>query len=313
MFLKIFSSKKQFFFFVLFFLLYSGFLTFFIFQMSEKQSNPNDTILLMDRKEAKIVFHNLSQDDVKKAENLTREQIRLITSKPQFFPSLEIAQKYEDILSKKATDKNIPEEIAFGMALLENGGSEKEVSSAGAAGILQLTKNTARVLGLTVNDEIDERIAPEKNIEAGLSYLKQNLQLFSDIGLAIWAYHAGPQNVSVALKTYLKSIGEEDAFDFSEAEKLGTLDRAKNVWRAYVVKDGLDIHKLLQNPNVKLFFLPTLSDETELYPYKITASAILYDTAKIYSSKDEFKSQVEKFRQGRILLSDLLNPKVSGF
>lgn len=267
----------------------------------------------MDMKEAKAIFHNLSQDELKKAENLTREQIRLITSKPQFFPSLDIAQKYEHILEKKAKEKNIPREIAQGLALLENGGSEKEVSSAGAAGILQLTQNTARVLGLTVNDQIDERIDPEKNIEAGLSYLKQNLQLFSDIGLATWAYHAGPQNVSVALKTYLKSVGEDEAFDFLEAERLEKLDRTKYVWRSYVTKDGLDIHKLLQNPSVKLFFLPTLSDETELYPYKITASAILYDTAKIYPSKDEFKSQVEKFRQGRILLSDLLNPKVTGF
>lgn len=256
-----------------------------------------------------MIFHNLSQDEVKKAENLTREQIRLITSKAQFFPSLDIAQKYEDIIAKKAKEKNIPQEIVLGLALLENGGSEKEVSSAGAAGILQLTKNTAKVLGLTVNDEVDERLDPEKNIEGGLSYLRQNLQLFSDLGLAVWAYHAGPQNVSVALKTYLKSVGEDEAFDFAEADRSGLLDRAKYIWRAYVTKDGLDTHKLLQNPNVKLFVLPTLYDETELYPYKVLASSILFDASKKYPSREEFKSQVERFRQGRILLSDLLNPK----
>ncbi|OGD86767.1 hypothetical protein A2Z23_02850 [Candidatus Curtissbacteria bacterium RBG_16_39_7] len=270
------------------------------------EQKDDQSIILLSKNEAKAVFHDLTADEEKLAENIAREQIRLIVSKPQFFPSLTTIQKYEEEIRKQAEARKIQSDIILGLALLENGGSEKEISSSGAAGIFQLIERTARGLGLTVAEGNDERLIPEKNISAALLNFDNNLKLFSDIGLAVWAHHAGPQNVSQALKIYLSSIGEKDAFNLSEAEKLGNLDRAKYVWRAYVTKDGLNIHRLLQNPQVKLFVVPTLSDETEFFPYKIVASAILYKTAKSYPNQEIFKQKVELFNQGRILLSELL-------
>jgi len=283
----------------------SAITAFALLKFTPVEQKNDQSIILLSKEETKAVFHNLTTDELKQAENITREQIRLIVAKPQFLPSLKVVQKNEAEIRTQAENYKIQPEIIFGLALLENGGSEAEISPSGAAGIFQLTKRTAQGLGLVVEEGNDERLIPEKNTSAALLNFNNNLKLFSDIGLAVWAHHAGPQNVSEALKIYLSSIGEKDAFNLAEAEKLDKLDRAKYVWRAYVTKDGLDIHKLLQNPQVKLFVVPTLSDETELFPYKVVASAILYKTARSYPNQEVFKQKVELFNQGRILLSDL--------
>lgn len=265
---------------------------------------------------------DLSEVDKRFIEEKARKAVSLIIFKPQFFKSIEVVEKWEKEIIRLAKDKNIPGEIALGMALLENGGSEMAVSYAGAAGIFQITKNTAEVLGLRVEDKpvglnlskpvglevIDERLDPKKNIEAGLRYLSNNLKLFPNIGVAVWSYHAGEQNVSEAVKAYLADIGEKDAFDLLEAQDLGKLDRAKEVWRAYLTKDGLNIHKLLQNQKVKKEVIENLGDETELYPYKVFASAVLYEAYKNYEEKVDFVEKIELFRQGRIVLSDLIDP-----
>ena len=271
-----------------------------------KEYSRDQQILLANKEPTRIIFHDLSSQDLKKVEDLTREQLRLIVSKPQFLPSVGVVEKHKEKIKQEADNAKIPESIALGVALLENGGSETEISTAGAAGIFQLTKGTAKNLGLAVDDQSDERLNPDKNIEAGLRYLDQNLALFSDIGLAVWAHHAGPNNVSKAVKIYLKNLGEEDAFEFVEAEKLGKLDRAKYVWRAYVTKDGMDVHKVLDNFTVRVTFLSTLDDESALYTYKVAAAAVLFETWQNYSDKAKFEEKVAAFKQGRILLADLL-------
>lgn len=268
---------------------------------------PKDSsIILAKFQVVKTVFPNLTKTESENVENLIRQQIRLIVGKPVFPQSLKIAQKYQNKIRGEAAAKKFPQDLALGVALLENGGTETAVSYAGAAGIFQLTEGTAKTLGLKIDKNVDERLDPEKNIQAGISYLDQNLELFSDAGLAVWAHHAGTQNVAKALKVYLQSIGEEEAYDFVEAVNSGVLDRAKYVWRAYVTRDNLNVHKLLQTPALGPF-LADLSDETELYPYKVVAASILFEASSNFS-EDEFLKRVQLFNQGRILLADLLTP-----
>jgi hypothetical protein len=62
-----------------------------------------------------------------------------------------------------------------------------------ATGMMQLIKATGRAMGLTVNDEVDERLDAQKNIVAGTRYLKDNLKMSGDsLRVALAGYYLGP-------------------------------------------------------------------------------------------------------------------------
>jgi hypothetical protein len=63
-------------------------------------------------------------------------------------------------------------------------------SSAGASGLMQLMPATAR--GLGVKNILD----PVENLTGGIEYLKQQINRFGDVGLALAAYNWGPARVA---------------------------------------------------------------------------------------------------------------------
>ncbi len=196
------------------------------------------------------------------------KQINFVSSRKAYPASLAVIQKHEQTIKQKAGQNGVPEDVAIGVGLLENGGSETAKSPAGALGVFQLMPGTARNLGLAVNKKMDERRNPEKNIDAGMRYLRGNFDRFGDWGLATWAYHAGEGNVAKALQIYAKANHGVNLPGVKEPEKL----------RAYVEKYGVNVNKLLSDPSVKQF-TKKLKDDSSGYPYKVIATATLFKEA----------------------------------
>ena len=194
-------------------------------------------------------------------------QVRFISTRPAFSPSLKVVQKHEDTIRRQARAKGVPEDVAIGIAFLENGGSETAVSVAGAAGMYQFMPSTARSYNLVVSRYQDDRLNPEKATEAAMNYLQNNYKLLGDWGLAIWSYHAGAGNVCKAVKIYAGSYGSSAP------------DCNSNI-ADYVVRNGITIDKLLTNASVKNQLTDKLSDDSAGYPYKVMTTAYLFDLAK---------------------------------
>lgn len=105
----------------------------------------------------------------------------------------------EYVSSKAANYTNDP--LIAAIIQQESGGNPtifgRETKYGKAAGLMQLIPDTARSLGLRVDEKVDERLDPVKNVEAGTRYFNDlRKQYKDDIQLALMAYNWGPSNVN---------------------------------------------------------------------------------------------------------------------
>ena len=114
------------------------------------------------------------------------------------------------IFEEAARRYNLPVNLIKAVARVESNFRPDVTSHAGAMGIMQLMPGTARGLGVT--DPYD----PEQSIMGGAKYLKQMLDQFGSVELALAAYNAGPNNVKkyggippfTETQTYVKRVME---------------------------------------------------------------------------------------------------------
>ena len=71
-----------------------------------------------------------------------------------------------------------------------------------ARGLWQFIQPTALNYGLQITDQIDERLDPEKETDAALSYFKDLMAQFGDWRLAIKGYNEGEKRVQSLIERY---------------------------------------------------------------------------------------------------------------
>ena len=82
-------------------------------------------------------------------------------------------------------------------------------SHAGAVGLWQFMKSTARLMGLHVSNYVDERRHPKKSTKAAMKYLKQGYKSLGSWSLTAAGYNMGHGNV----RKHLKHQEGDDYFD----------------------------------------------------------------------------------------------------
>lgn len=127
------------------------------------------------------------------------------------------AAAWKDVAKKAFREEGVPEALVW-QAEVESAWNPSARSPAGAVGLYQFMKGTARENGLATEPE-DERLDGEKSARAAARYLKKLHGRFGDWALALAGYNCGPARVS----KLLKECGAED-FD-GIAAKLPTETR----------------------------------------------------------------------------------------
>lgn len=98
--------------------------------------------------------------------------------------------RFDDLIRTTAAKYGVDADLIHAVVQAESGYKSDCRSEAGAQGLMQLMPSTARSLG--VRNAFD----PAQNLDGGVRYLRQQIQRFGEIDLALAAYNAGPGAVS---------------------------------------------------------------------------------------------------------------------
>ncbi|WP_235298806.1 lytic transglycosylase domain-containing protein [Portibacter marinus] len=106
---------------------------------------------------------------------------------------------YFPAIENKISEKQLPDEIKY-LSVIESSLRPDARSRVGAVGLWQFMKSTAKMYGLEIDRQVDERKDVAKSTDAALDYLRDLNERFGDWTLALAAYNCGPGNVRKAMR-----------------------------------------------------------------------------------------------------------------
>lgn len=136
-------------------------------------------------------------------------------------------------------ENGIPEDFKY-LPVIESG-LTNGVSPRGATGFWQLMPETARELGLEVNDEVDERYHPLKSTQAACKYLKKSYARFGN-----WTNVAASYNIGMyGLDSRLEKQRVESYYELLLNE-----ETSRYVFRILAIK------RIMENPRDFGYMIP---------------------------------------------------------
>jgi len=186
----------------------------------------------------------ISRNDVK--ESLDRELLINTYWQSQTILFIKRANRYFPVIEPILKEQGVPDDFKY-LALIESGFMPRAVSPAGAAGIWQFMRTTAKEYGLEVNREIDERYNVEKATIAACKYFKKAYKHYGNWTLAAASYNAGKTGIAKQLSRQKT----DNYYDLLLGEETG-----RYVYRIIAVKE------ILSDPDKYGFHV----DKQDLYP-----------------------------------------------
>jgi hypothetical protein len=113
--------------------------------------------------------------------------------------------RYRSLVLSELEKADLPLELAA-IPMVETGYKNHPPHRNGA-GLWMLTKVTAEAYDLTITDQYDERMNPEKATETAIRILKDYYDRFGDWLLALAAYNQGPTHVAKVIRQTDNSDG----------------------------------------------------------------------------------------------------------
>lgn len=147
-------------------------------------------------------------------EQVLAEIDRIQNSYPKNFQTfLDRSHKYLPYINERLREAGLPEELGY-LALVESGFQPKIVSRAGAGGMWQFMRPTARRFNLRVDSYVDERYDWVSSTDAAIQYLTTlNKEFYGSWPLAITAYNMGEGGLARAMAA---NGGDRDLFRLIE-------------------------------------------------------------------------------------------------
>lgn len=184
-------------------------------------------------------------DTEDKYERMDRELMNFTYMHTTSTLMLKRSGKYFPLVERILIEKGIPDDFKY-LMVIESNLDPKALSLAGAAGLWQFTKATAREYGLMVNAEVDERYNIAKETEAACQYIKKAYSQFKDWFNVAASYNCGMGGISRRITEQM----QESFADLWLPE-----ETSRYVYRILAAK------MLFENPSAFGF------EATERYPY----------------------------------------------
>ncbi len=196
------------------------------------------------------------------------------------------------MIEEKIKENNLPEDLKY-IAAIESDLNPEASSSAGAKGLWQFIKDTARDLcNLRVDSYVDERLDYEKSTEAALEHLKE---LYQDPEISEWMSALVCYNMH--RDRYVDEKKKERARDFYNVKDI-PLQARRYPFLAIAVK------LIMENP--EKYGFPSLEEINKIkykpYPAEAKIITVNYQTERIVEIAERLGMTYYEFR--------VLNPHI---